>query len=191
MPIIDTSTVKSILGITASTWDTQIGVLIPYVQDDILRYCTPDSFKDDNIYIQANTIAFVDSDPDTITDSGSGFLDASFAAEMDVYVEDSLYNDGLYNVDTVVAGTLTLDSTESVVTEAAGENILITRIKWPKGLLMIVAQIIWQNITRAQNKDVKSERIGDYSVTYTDLSSGGYSSYITSALNKYRRPRFV
>lgn len=193
MPIITTATVKSILNISVSTWDAVIGVLIPYVQSDVFEHCTPKAFKDKNIYISAITLAFVEGggSADTITDSDSGFVDAKFEDGMDIYVEDSLYNDGLYNIDTVAAGTLTLDSADDVVAETAGEGITITRIKWPKGLSLWVAQLIWENINRAQSKDVKSERIGDYAVTYQDLSGGGYSKNIMAGINKYRRPKVV
>ncbi len=72
----------------------------------------------------ASTIAFVDSDPDTITDSANGF--GSFESGSMILVSGSASNDGVYEVTTAAAGTLTLDSTETVTTEAASESITIT-----------------------------------------------------------------
>lgn len=82
-------------------------------------------------YIQAKTIAFVDSDPDTITDSGSGFVNALFTAEKDILVAtDSTTNDGTYTIDTggVAAGTLTLDGADSLSAESAGQLVTIVQV---------------------------------------------------------------
>jgi len=191
MSIISATTVQSILGI-GDTYATQIGFLIPYVQDDILNYVN-NYFKDPNIAISVSTIAFVDSDPDTITDSGSGFVTALFADGMDIIVENSVYNDGVYEIDTVAAGILTLVSTDELIAElvTASAGVTITRVKWPKGLQMICAQLIWENIDRGLNKSVESETVGDYRVHYTSITGGGYSEAIMSGLEKYTRPGFA
>jgi len=106
MGIITTAEVKSILGITASTYDTQIAYLIPYIQDDVVTYLNND-FRDDGIKVSGATIAFLENgaSADSITDSDSAFVTAGFEAEMDITVEGSKHNDGIYNVDTVIAGT--------------------------------------------------------------------------------------
>lgn len=77
-------------------------------------------------YIQAKTIAFVDSDPDTITDSGNGFVNALFTVG-DVTVAGSTSNDGDYTVDAggVAAGALTLVGTDSLTAESAGDLVTI------------------------------------------------------------------
>jgi len=75
--------------------------------------------------ITANTIAFVDSDPDTITDSGSGFVTAGFVAGDEITVTGSASNDGTYTIDTVTAGTITLLPGESLTAEGAGASITI------------------------------------------------------------------
>lgn len=77
----------------------------------------------------ASTIAFVDSDPDTITDSANGFGD--FQNVMQVLVSGSDSNDGTYTVDTAAAGTLTLQSSDSLTAEAASASITITAITYP------------------------------------------------------------
>lgn len=69
------------------------------------------------------TIAFVDSDPDTITDSGNGFEDAGFKAGDLVTISGSTSNDGTYLIDTVAAGTLTLDAGASLTAEVAGDTV--------------------------------------------------------------------
>lgn len=81
-------------------------------------------------YIQAKTIAFVDSDPDTITDSGDGFVNALFTAEKDIVVAtDSTTNDGTYTIAAggVAAGTLTLDAGDALSAESAGQLVSIVQ----------------------------------------------------------------
>ena len=71
-------------------------------------------------------IAFVDSNPDTITDTGSGFVSAGFQSGQQIMVEGSTSNDGTYTIDTVAAGTLTLASGDSLTAESAGDTVTIT-----------------------------------------------------------------
>lgn len=77
----------------------------------------------------AATISFADAGPDTIDDSGSGM--GSFEADMEVLVGGSASNDGVYKPDTAAAGTLTLQSSDEVTVEAAGESITLTAISYP------------------------------------------------------------
>lgn len=79
----------------------------------------------DDIKVKANTLAFVDSSPDTITDSGNGFVTAGFSAGQRIEVRGSASNDGFYTIETVAAGTLTLISTDTLTTETAGANATI------------------------------------------------------------------
>ena len=68
------------------------------------------------------TIAFTDNgaSPDTITDSGNGFVTAGFSADQTIHVTtQSGTNDGSYTIATVVAGTITLIATDALTTENA------------------------------------------------------------------------
>lgn len=76
-------------------------------------------------YIEAITIAFVNSDPDTITDSGNGFLLAGFRSGDKITVSGSTSNDGTYTIASVTAGTITLDVSDSLVNEDAGDYVII------------------------------------------------------------------
>ena len=72
--------------------------------------------------ITANTIAFVDNgaSPDTITDSGNGFITAGFVEGDTITVDGTVSNDGTYTLTAaVVAGTLTV-ATGSLTAESAG-----------------------------------------------------------------------
>src|SRR3990167_9780562 len=72
---------------------------------------------------RATTIAFSENtaDPDTITDSGNGFLAAGFqAGDQITVVSTSALNDGTYTIGSVVAGTITLLARNDLTTETAG-----------------------------------------------------------------------
>lgn len=79
-------------------------------------------------YISASTIAFVDSGPDTITDSGEGFSAAGFVAGDTIAVTGTDSNNGEFTIDTggVAAGTLTLIGADSLSTEGAGAAVIAT-----------------------------------------------------------------
>lgn len=76
--------------------------------------------------LTGTTIAFVDSDPDTITDSNNGFVTAGFVAGMELTVSGSTSNDGTYTIDTVTAGTVTLEADETLVAELAGATVTLS-----------------------------------------------------------------
>ncbi|MDY6954901.1 MAG: hypothetical protein SWE60_25655, partial [Thermodesulfobacteriota bacterium] len=78
---------------------------------------------------ESNQIAFSDNDPneDTITRSdGGSFATDGFAAGDRIMVGGSTSNDGIYEIATVAAGTLTLIETDALITEAAGASVTVT-----------------------------------------------------------------
>lgn len=83
------------------------------------------SFKYDAVVTTytASTIAFVDSNPDTITDSANGL--GSFRVGDIVIVSGSASNDGQYTIATVAAGTITLKSYDSLTAELAGASVTL------------------------------------------------------------------
>lgn len=69
--------------------------------------------------------AFVDSNPDTITDLGNTFVDCGFVAGMSIRVRGSALNDGNYMIATVAAGTLTLIASDTLNAEGIGAPVTI------------------------------------------------------------------
>jgi len=98
----------------------------PDVDDDVKSFQIDTAST--QAFIEADTIAFNDDDPDTITDSNNGFLTAGFASGDLIIVEGSTDNDGIYTIDTVDAGTITLVSTDELSDEIAGEEVKITKL---------------------------------------------------------------
>lgn len=179
MPIVTLEQVKALKGISDNTYDTQISTLIPIIQSQIVAI-TRNKFKLDEPAYTAETIAFVDNDPsaDTITDSESEFVTQDFEGITDLCVEDSVKNDGIYHVDTVVAGTITLQTTESLINESAGNEVVLTWVKFPDDLKQVASDMIWFKIQRQSGVGVKSESLGDYSYTLeTGSGSGGFAGY--------------
>jgi len=85
------------------------------------------------------SIAFVNDSPSTITDSNSGFVDAGFTAGQVISVTGSPDNTGTWTIATVVAGTITLESDEVLVSETAGDRITIAA-GLPKGNILETSQ---------------------------------------------------
>jgi hypothetical protein len=187
MPIITRTTAKTLLQISSTTYDTVIDALIPQLQNWVVEYLQ-NHFHVNDIYLTASTIAFVDSTTDTITDSDSGFVDADFTDSIDVEVEGSDRNDGIYAVDTVVAGTLTLASGETLTTEAAGESVTITRVKFPSAIQLGVSKLIGYHLDTKNYKGVQSESLADHSISYFQNSTSvGYPDSILASLAPWRK----
>ncbi|MDP2218541.1 MAG: hypothetical protein Q8J68_14785 [Methanolobus sp.] len=68
------------------------------------------------------TITFNNANPDTITDSGNGFVTAGFESGDIVVVQDSKSNNNSYDIKSVAAGALTLEEHEEVVAETLVNN---------------------------------------------------------------------
>lgn len=91
------------------------------------------TWNEEGFYNQGNitgtTIAFVNSNPDTITDSGNGFIAAGFYPGQKITVNGSVSNDGTYTIKSVTAGTITLIATDSLTAEGAGANVTINSVR--------------------------------------------------------------
>ena len=186
--ITDTQTVY--VSYTYNDYDSTIDLLIPLVQEDLCDYLN-NYFPDKNTRYSASSITLNNLTPPTITDTESQFVIEGFESDMDITVEGTHRNKGIYHIDTAAAGTLTLSGDDELLDESStdeygGNTIRITRIKWPAGIKQLVSQIIWFNIDKATSGDIKSKRLGPSSITYHSLESGGYPSHIMRGLNKYR-----
>lgn len=98
----------------------------------------PDTITDSNSGLitkteTADTIAFVNGSPSTITDSGSGFVTAGFKVGMQIET-DCVNNEGPFTLAGVAAGTLTLSTDEELVDTAAGTSYTITSLGFSSGM---------------------------------------------------------
>jgi hypothetical protein len=72
----------------------------------------------------ATTIAFVNSNPDTLTDSASGF--AGIAVGASIVITGSTDNNKPVTVASVIAGTITLVGGDALTAEIAGDLVSLT-----------------------------------------------------------------
>ena len=88
-----------------------------------------EALEDMQVFIDGTGIAFVDGggSPDTITDTGTGFVTAGFASTDKIRVIGSASNDGDYQLTNAAAGTLTM-ATALLTAETASESVTIYQI---------------------------------------------------------------
>ena len=142
MPILSPTRVIELLGLDST--DT---TLIPLIQSNTIGFQNwiTDFLKNwfhTEDWINASTISFSGQ---VITDSDSGFITAELSNDMDVHIQNSKRNDGIFRVRDAVAATLTLDDeyhTDDFNTETAANSIRITRIHWPVGMELPSAKMI-------------------------------------------------
>jgi hypothetical protein len=73
----------------------------------------------------ASTIAFVNGNPDTITDSAAQFVVEGLKSGMLVGTNQAS-NPGPFTIDTVAAGTITLKAADSLIAAAASPSVILT-----------------------------------------------------------------
>jgi len=176
--IITLSKVKSLLQDTGTDLDIIINDLIPVVQNYLVehRYAV---YKKTNIMIEDSDALTFDADANTITDADESFADEEFAADMDIIVEGSKANDGVHTIESVAAGTLTITSGTSLMSEAANDDypISIYHIQWVRGIQVAVAKMIYHDIKHIKKAGISSESYGDQSLNY---ASGDYGDILKS-----------
>lgn len=183
----DTQTVY--VSYTYNEYDSYIDNLIPKVQADIIEYLD-NNFPDKNTTYLSGSLQFYSSG--AITDSDNArFEIEGFTTGMDIAVEGTYRNRGIYNINTLTTDKITLSANDTILDECSSDEygsgaIRLTRVVWPIGLKNLIAQIIWFNIKDVKNRDIKSKRLGPASITYMDLGSGGYPDNIYKGLARYK-----
>jgi hypothetical protein len=199
MALVTTADAKTILGITDTTYDTQLSFFLPLVEKDIVSYIGH-AFQDGYVYNEsASNFEFVRGDSDTydyITDADEEFEQQGFLDGMDIVVEGGWSNVGLYTVSSASTGKLTLDEYGTLIDQVQSNDdndnyigvIRISRVVWPDELKLTAAKMAWYLIDNAKISDAQSESLDDYSITYA--GSNAYPTRLVDALDKFRRPVF-
>ena len=184
----DTQTVY--VSYTYNDYDSYIDDLIPIVQADIVEYLG-NTFPDENTRYEGSHFELLSSDV-SVNDTEEDFLIEGFSTGMDIALEGSYRNVGIYTISALTSAKMRLTSAQDTIlaenstAEYGGNNIRLTRIKWPIGIKPLVAQIIWYNLDRIKSKEVQSKSLGPSSITYMTLGSGGYPENIYKGLERYR-----
>jgi hypothetical protein len=200
--IVTKAEVKTFLNLGTDTQnDDRIDAFIPYVEEDIIDYCN-NAFQDGYVYTKGFIECF-EGAPDYLEDRNGYFLKAGFDYGMDIYIEGGYSNVGLYRIATDTNGDtgsvsdtrLKLQSTGELITQDRDSEInvigeiKVSRVKWPKALKPVAAQMVWHMIYILKPDNVKSESIDDYSVTY--VGSHKYPESVAAGLEKYKNVRFL
>ena len=191
MAIITAAEVKALLRISDTTYDTYLAAVIPPVQDFVMTEFH-NRFHVKSVYITASSIACVKGDPDTITDSNSNFVEAYFAAGMDIDIQDTINNNSVKVLATVAAGTLTLTSTNELIDEDAGiTTVTITRVKFPAGIKIPVANLIKYLLQSSSmnDDDLQTQRVklGSYEEEYGALDASRFPPTLLSQFAPWSR----
>jgi len=107
------------------------------------------------------TIAFVNSNPDTITDSANGFVTQGFKVGDIITVSGTVNNNRTYTIATVVAGTLTLVTTDAVTAEGAGGSFTLTAYRpWTNDIIATLRNQVYVGSFTSRQTFVSV--VGDY-----------------------------
>ena len=193
MPMATLTEVKTLLRIGDNSLDAYINSVIPWMQDYITNWCNNFfEYKTDDIYIESSKISFENADPDTITDEDATLVEAGFVDGMDIRIVGSLYNDKIVLIDTVVAAKFTLDSNEELTAEDEDLAVLITWVKFPKGIKVPFAKTINYLIQQSTTPKAKSERVGNESYSFdADRSKGMIPESIMQEFKRWKRPHIL
>lgn len=168
MSLITIGETKRIMGID-DTYDSQLAMLIPIVSYQVMYSICQNRFVNQKITIKNSTFTF-DEDNETIVDSLSQFIVSKFPTGVgDIVVAGSLSNDGLYEVKTITASTITLNMRvmdKKLVDEAEDEFIEIKYVQFPQELKLPTAQWLWYLLSKDNFAGLQSESVLSYSATY-------------------------
>jgi hypothetical protein len=175
--VITREQVKNYVGITDTSYDTQIDAWIPVVSDDVVLITN-------NVFVSKQSGDIDGTTAVTNTNADNYFLGS-------VVSVDDVRDAVVVSRDST---SVTLDKAPS--STASGADIYVNN--FPQAKKPIVAQMVMYNISKyavdmIPGGDYKSENIGSYSYTKSDRDSGtvaGYPRSIIRALAEITRPRF-
>lgn len=102
-----------------------------------------------------------------------------------VLISKSLYNDGVYVVDSI-DGTVDKELLDE-------PNVKITLVRYPNAIKMGVIELLKYNVKMADKVGISSESISRHSVSYSGVGAdaiGGYPANMMSFLKPYMKARF-
>jgi hypothetical protein len=193
MSILSVSEVKTLLQISANTYDALLAVLIPMVEDDLFNI-TQNYFTSEIVRYTSNYLIFATTGK-TITDSTSiDFADYGFVAAQVVRITGSQNNNKTITLLTVLDNVLTASASDSFVNEDMQNNdstsyeVTIAKVDYPEGLKLCFSKMCGDQIKAQSFSDTfaspKSESIGDHSISYgADLQSWVEKGYSLSTIN--------
>jgi hypothetical protein len=176
---ITLSNIKTMLGLTDTTKDTKIQMLLPQVINAIANYC-----RNNFVLYEYETGSIVFGTTTTYTITPSWTLDIPLEAGDWINIRGSKYNDGVYQVKTFVGGVITLETNNECRLETYSCGISICDL--PKELLMVVCESIKANLS-IRDKSVSIEKVDDNQYTYIQGYNGLLLQSSVVTLNNCRK----
>lgn len=122
--------------------------------------------------------------------AGSGRVDI-FRPGDTIEINGTNYNDGLYVVESVSDGVITVHRDFIAETHSGA---IATKVSYPADVLTGVKKLIAYDAKMRDKAGIKSETVARWSVTYYDVtaaeSSEGYPVSLLGFLDKYRKLRW-
>lgn len=171
---INLANIKALLNITLPDYDTRIQSLILPTITKLCDYCNDDFIaKNRTERIYESTTLTINK---TITQTSTiPFKEHDFFR-----ISGTTYNDGLYQIKSIVGNVITTTSGNKLRTETTTAYIAL--VEFPQPFLEVISNYMMNNIINSSN--VSKEKIGDVEVTYGTTSTGFGSD--NSILNQYR-----
>jgi len=176
--IINKTNIKTLAGISVSTYDSKIDLLISSYLDQICEYCNND-FIARNIngriyqYLSSSITATTITLTTTLTLKAGDFIR--------LYNTD--YNDGMYQIKTFTNGVITIESAKVMNIETVS-NMMIALVELPISFINILISLI--KAQTIYDSNISSEKLKDVAeYTYFNRGSNDIRSY-SNELGKYR-----
>lgn len=173
--------VKAVLGIMDASKDALITLLIPMVESEYLSIRN----KPFDTEIIGELLGYGDGIKKEFTLKYPPIIPNTAS----IYIGGSVVINYIININTgLITFTTAPLAAEKITADYESQNVI-----YPEGSELTAIQMISHRMTLQTGKEIKSEHIGDYSVTYEDSISqaggviGGYPASITSAIRKYTK----
>ena len=181
--VIDRETLKTLLQIADTTYDTLIDIYLPIVSEDVSLICGQDFVCEYTGTLTSGSNIITDINLSTVS---KGWLSSTPEYTQSIITDADINNNSLTVSDTAAA---TAENQDILINQfPIGKRIVISQ--------MVAFQLVKNNgVTTSTKGSVKSKSLPPLSVTYdendTSLSGGfGYPGYIVSALKAITKPRF-
>jgi len=179
---INKTNIKTQLNISVSTYDDRIDMTIPQIlslicselKNDFIAQGYSGRIYDSGDLVFTTTTITYDTDEIDITLSAGDFIR--------IYGTD--YNDGLYQINSINSGVITIETSKSMKAEEVSGYIALVR--FPDEFLSLIADYIDQTIV--QDSNIKKEKIDDVEIEYfNSMTLKDFFAQNSAKLYNYRR----
>lgn len=182
MITINKTNIKTILDESSIDYDNQIDILIPQLLNAI---CS--ELKNEFVAVGYNGKVYDACDlvfTSTTITYDTDIVNINFQAGDFIRIYGTDYNNGLYQINTVESGVITIETSKSMRTESVSGYIAL--VNFPDEFLNLISDYIKSNIVNDSN--VKAEKIDDTQITYNDSKQSikGFIASNLNTLNSYR-----